>query len=624
MFSIMLYLITFSIMFILVTYLNLALKSNKRMIVRCKNETASLSISLHNRDDFTKMQAKHSALNLNASFLTKSRTKTHLVLPVANELKIAICTLSKSRKTWKNVRTTPFYYLFMQSIHNTTRYDWKDYKITLHVGVDSDDEFWVQFQQSFVEIAALDFGLTLIVHNYAKQRRLPFNELMHDAAHTGVDFLVRLNDDTEILTIGWIRHAVKQLESFTPRYVGVVGPFCSQGKTEIMTHDMVHRTHLDIFGTYYPETFTNWYVDDWMSAVYGPTRTRKIKDWRVWHHVEYGTRYTPVAVDERHLQNAIVHGALKIKNFINKQRTREAAVRHSLNENEVGSETKFSNFITKTENVLEISQVTCSSKCVILSPFGRFNNNMIQLLNTLEHQMSNQQSQRFQISSIVLHEDLHSAFTSNFNLSVMKQLCIFSQDDSRNELHKCNKLNAGNTYYNRFQYKPLWKDFDRNLMMTWLFLKGTSNYLMRQFEVQSKTLPHNYIAIHARFLEGECQMRYKKLKQSTEYCDFKQEYLRNKIQVLGAEKSTVVICWDPKKPSFSNQREIDRQREIQIVKTAAWALNASISENTNIMLDMLLMLNARYFLGNQVSTVSSNVYHMRKVLYGHSANSMLI
>ena len=87
-------------MFILVTYLNLALKSNKRMIVRCKNETASLSASLHNRGNFTKMQevsprnknTVHGASKIK-NFVDNQRTVGAMVLP---SLRLIVLTMNRA------------------------------------------------------------------------------------------------------------------------------------------------------------------------------------------------------------------------------------------------------------------------------------------------------------------------------------------------------------------------------------------------------------------------------------------------------------------------------------------------------------------------------------------------
>ena len=58
-----------------------------------------------------------------------------------------------------------------------------------------------------------------------------------------------------------------------------------------MTHDFVHRTHIDIFGFYYPRTFTDWFADDWITFVYHPHRSRKVAGVHVKHTMEMGSRY---------------------------------------------------------------------------------------------------------------------------------------------------------------------------------------------------------------------------------------------------------------------------------------------------------------------------------------------
>jgi len=54
---------------------------------------------------------------------------------------------------------------------------------------------------------------------------------------------------------------------------GTVGVRARRGSDEIgsMTHDMVHRTHLDICVHYYPTVFSAWWIDDWITKVYEPS-----------------------------------------------------------------------------------------------------------------------------------------------------------------------------------------------------------------------------------------------------------------------------------------------------------------------------------------------------------------
>ena len=52
-------------------------------------------------------------------------------------------------------------------------------------------------------------------------------------------------------------------------------------RNPILTHDMVQRTHLDIFGFYYSPVFDNCLGDNWISEIYKPNRSMKITDWTV-------------------------------------------------------------------------------------------------------------------------------------------------------------------------------------------------------------------------------------------------------------------------------------------------------------------------------------------------------
>eukprot|EP01068_Selenidium_serpulae_P015226 Selendium_serpulae@DN6188_c0_g2_i1.p1 len=123
-----------------------------------------------------------------------------------------------------------------------------------------------------------------------EENRIPFNPMMAAMYDDGVDYMMRTNDDSEFVTRGWITDAIKVLKSYNPPNIGIVGPNHTGGNTNIITHDMVHRSHLNIFDTYYPVEFQNWFVDTWMTNVYGPERTCKMSNWGV-KHLVLPTRY---------------------------------------------------------------------------------------------------------------------------------------------------------------------------------------------------------------------------------------------------------------------------------------------------------------------------------------------
>ena len=81
------------------------------------------------------------------------------------------------------------------------------YKVTLLLGVDNNDNFWQQNREVVRASAQKLYRLDLQVVLYPPQSQslfLPFNALMRNAFKLNADYLVRVNDDTEFRTVGWI------------------------------------------------------------------------------------------------------------------------------------------------------------------------------------------------------------------------------------------------------------------------------------------------------------------------------------------------------------------------------------------------------------------------------------
>lgn len=206
------------------------------------------------------------------------------------------------------------------SHHITSHHCWLSNKrVRLYLGIDDDDQFWIDHHSEITTPGW--FEKRVFFFKKTQRNRIPFNEIAKKAFDDGSEYFVRINDDTEFLTKGWITLGVETLLGYNPPNVGVVGPSCSQGKTTIMTHDMVHKTHLQIFGAlnYYPQVFRNWYCDDWITEVYKESanitnRSTQLKNWVVHHHA--GTpRYEP----DREIPSFLTEltlGRSKIEQFI--------------------------------------------------------------------------------------------------------------------------------------------------------------------------------------------------------------------------------------------------------------------------------------------------------------------
>jgi len=215
-------------------------------------------------------------------------TKLNDVWRNSDKLVIAIATCTRSGENWKSKHETALEkYLLPSLVRTISENDLKVFDVWLYMCIDEDDEYWHRNSHSIITPT----WLTMKWISYPKTGRIPFNEVCHDAYLDGADYIVRINDDSEFTTNCWMANGVSALLDFSPPNVGVVGPTCKEGNVMILTHDMVHRTHLDIFEHYYPPEFKNWYLDDWMTLVYKPDRMVKLKTWSMTHHVHFhGTR----------------------------------------------------------------------------------------------------------------------------------------------------------------------------------------------------------------------------------------------------------------------------------------------------------------------------------------------
>jgi len=138
----------------------------------------------------------------------------------------------------------------------------------------------------------VDVSLHLVECSHAGKPAWAQNDAMMEAYLDHVDYFYRINDDTKMFTSGWTEKFIAKLESYDPPRVGVVGPKHSGGNIDILTYDFVHRTHVDIFGFYYPSVFSDWWADKWITLVYSPGRSSKLAAVRLYHTMTLGKRYT--------------------------------------------------------------------------------------------------------------------------------------------------------------------------------------------------------------------------------------------------------------------------------------------------------------------------------------------
>ena len=190
------------------------------------------------------------------------------------------------------------------------------YNYKLYIGTEGYDYIATQFDA----LRALSVDnvqiIPMVVEGGTENKVI--NAIALQAYKDGVDYISRINDDTKFVTNNWTSLGIETLRNYKPTNLGVVGPTCNQGNTHIMTHDMVHRTHMDIFKYYYPPVFENWYLDDWITLVYKPDRSTKLTKWEVVHTMEQGTRYKVDQSKSKLTRLLVILGGVAIDAFIKK------------------------------------------------------------------------------------------------------------------------------------------------------------------------------------------------------------------------------------------------------------------------------------------------------------------
>jgi len=176
------------------------------------------------------------------------------------------------------------------------------------------------FEQHVIQPAKAEKGITvkLVTTRFENKWKKPGPAFIHTtgvAYADGATYLYRINDDIRFDT-PWAKTFVDELQAMGAPY-GVVGPVCHEGATHILVVDFTHRTHHDIFPQHYPFSFTSWYMDDWISQVYGRKRTKRIDKVKIKHLVgSHGTRYDDWHTPGKYLRGEILRGRMFIEAYM--------------------------------------------------------------------------------------------------------------------------------------------------------------------------------------------------------------------------------------------------------------------------------------------------------------------
>lgn len=168
---------------------------------------------------------------------------------------------------------------------------------SLYVGYDEGDKLFdtEDGMREFKEtIAARSAGypFNLITVRFPPMAQDPvyiWNHVFRQGYLDGCSYFFQLVDDIELKTPGWSEVYVDTLAEHVPQNYGMVGH--NVGGT-LISQPFTHRTHLDIFGTFYPRIFHNWFGDTWLSTIYTNTGGRTaIQSHIVVNTQKFGQKY---------------------------------------------------------------------------------------------------------------------------------------------------------------------------------------------------------------------------------------------------------------------------------------------------------------------------------------------
>ena len=249
-------------------------------------------------------------LFLKSSVVSSCRREVHVAVGggITSGLRAAMD--QRARMKWFKVFST-FISTFCATASTNFCYDFYfayDFDDTLFTNNNSLLEFVQHFNQlSKSYCAHLRLTLHLVKCKHTHKPAWAQNDAMMEAYLDGAEFFYRVNDDTVFSAKDWTETFIQKLSQFRPPNMGVVGPTHSGGELSILTYDFVHRTHVDVFGFYYPRHFSDWYADTWITEVYTPGKIKKIPNITVKHAMSLGTRYKPSYHLRRFLMGEVIH-----------------------------------------------------------------------------------------------------------------------------------------------------------------------------------------------------------------------------------------------------------------------------------------------------------------------------
>jgi len=201
----------------------------------------------------------------------------------------------------QNIADLPMLKVFIPSLVASIPHETRSYNYVIYLGFDRGDPVFDDGPTRLAiesEMMAL-IGSSPVSFEWMQYTGMEgkvfwiYNDLFRQAYADGADYFYMVNDDLLLLTHGWADRFVDALEtSSVATGFGVAGPLDIRDRHKTHMCFAFHsRLHYEIFGTFYPPTFQNWWSDYWATLVYGPAHTSWFKDVEVRNTEIEGRRY---------------------------------------------------------------------------------------------------------------------------------------------------------------------------------------------------------------------------------------------------------------------------------------------------------------------------------------------
>ena len=197
---------------------------------------------------------------------------------IPDDLTIGIITpVTSKKRNYTEIMDTDFFKILIPGFLETYDKSGK-YNYNFYLGYDDDDSFYInnkeEMEKLFNKIFEQKIGFKMIEMINLQGKVGQIWSRLADAASKESDYLYQIGDDIKMMDSGWEDVFISHL--LETSNIGVTGPDDINNQ-RVLTQSFVHTTHLKIFQDYFPKEIKNWYIDDWITAVYKPRKIKHIK-----------------------------------------------------------------------------------------------------------------------------------------------------------------------------------------------------------------------------------------------------------------------------------------------------------------------------------------------------------